>query len=129
MAKNQTPDTPGTDNTHLRSLSSLATGATDEPTRMHARAPIQPVKGRHKGKGKGRPWTNLRALAKEHSLQAMQKIVDLVDCDNPCVALGASRVVVERSDGRVTVTHEHIVKERKPAGKELRVVITRFRKE
>lgn len=112
-----------------RSLSSVTQGALDEPTRMRARPPIQTVKGKHRGKGKGRPWTNVRALAKQYSEAALYKLVELIDDENSCVAIAASKTVLERGHGKEPVKHEYTVKERKSTDKTLKVAITRFRKE
>ena len=101
----------------------------DKPTQMHGRPPIQPVKGRHTGKGKGRPWTNVRALAKQYSEVALYKLVELMDDANSCVAVAASKTVLERAYGKEPVKHEYTVKERKSTDKKLTVAITRFKKE
>lgn len=113
----------------LSSLIRVSQGSADEPTRMHARAPLPPVKGQRRGKGKGKPETNLRALALENSEKAMRKVIELTDSINDCVALGASRMVVERGHGKVPVVHTGRAKERRPKGRELKVTITRFNEE
>lgn len=83
---------------------------------------------------RGRPWTNVHALAKQHSVAAFEQLVELTHCDNPCVRLGASRVVLELDVGKVPAIIEH----RKAPGarpakgkhaQELKIRITHFKKE
>ena len=72
---------------------------------------------------RGRRCTNLQALAKEHSMEAMQKVIELTNDPNPCVRFGAAKLVLKlmhrldtRSDDR-------------SAEKELTVTIRRFKEE
>lgn len=129
MNTNKSLDEPDEADPRSRSLIGVAEGAVDEPTRMRARPPVQPVRGKHKGKGRGRPGTNVRALAKQYSEAALYRLVELIDDKNPCVAVAASKTVLERGHGREPVKHEYIVKERKSKDKKVKVAITRFHKE
>lgn len=83
---------------------------------------------------RGRPWTNIRALAKEHSVQALEKLIELTACDNPCVALGAGRTVLQLGHGRVPIIIEHVRSGGAHSGKdkpteELKIQIKHFKEE
>lgn len=85
---------------------------------------------RRPGKGvRGRPWTNLQALAQEHSMDALQKVIELMSDSNPCVRFGASRLVLKlrnekpsKSHGRAGIAGESTVDD-------LKVTIRRFKEE
>src|SRR5690242_17380874 len=111
---------PGEADPRGRSLSSVAKGAMDEPTRMRGRPPIQPVKGQRRGKGRGKPWTNIRALAREYSAEAMGTLAKLMHSDNDCVSFGAARTVIERGHGREPVLHQSAAKGPSPENRDLR---------
>ena len=128
-AHKETTNPSNAGDAYLRSLSSVAQGAADKPTQMRAGKPVQPVKGKRRGKGKGRPETNLRRLAGEHSQAAFLKVVELMDDSNSCVAIGAAQTVLGWVGGKPTVKLEHLVTARPSTDKELRVSITRFNKE
>jgi hypothetical protein len=84
----------------------------------------------HTGKGvRGRPWTNLQALAKENSMDAMQNLIELMSDANPCVAFGASRLVLEYGKGKAPTTHIHQRAASAPVEGELKVTIARFKEE
>lgn len=83
---------------------------------------------------RGRPWTNIRALAKEHSVEALEKLIELKDCDNDCVSFGATRMVFELGNGRVPTIIEHVRSGGAHSGKdkpaqELKIQIKHFKEE
>lgn len=94
-------ETHAEDSAHLRSLMSVAmphrtSGAVPERSKGDTRA--AQLTAKYRGKGiRGRPWTNLKKLAQQHSFEALEKLAELVDCDNDCVALGASKLLVRLS--------------------------------
>lgn len=75
---------------------------------------------------RGRPWTNVRALAKEHSAAAMKEIIDLMGDRNSCVRYGAARLVLEFGNGKVPIPHMGMGSARKPREKTLKVKIMRL---
>jgi len=82
------------------------------------------------GRGvRGRPWTNVRTLAKQHSPEAMAKLVELLDCDNPRVRFGAAKVVLERGLGKEPMTHKHMSGTDKARDDGVQVRIMRFNEE
>lgn len=82
------------------------------------------------GRGiRGRPWTKLRALAQENSVEAMARIVSLMDCDNPCVQFGASRAVLEWGHGKLPLIHIGESAKSEPSEQGLKVQIMRFKEE
>lgn len=83
-----------------------------------------PVKG-----VRGKPWTNVRALAKEHSAAAMKEIIDLMGDRNSCVRYGAARLVLEFGNGKVPIPHMGMGSARKPREKNLKVTIAQFKEE
>lgn len=112
---------------YLRSLSSVAQGAADKPTQMRAGVPVQPVKGKRRGKGKGRPWTNIRAIVQENAEVAVKTLAHLTtSSDNDCVRYGASKALL-----RVLrdVSPDPKTGKRESGDRELRVTIKRFKKE
>ena len=84
------------------------------------------------GKGPvGRPWTNVRALARQHSEEALNELVKLMYDPNKCVAVAAQRAVLDRANGKVPARLKHVGKRRKPKPPEPRkptVKITWFGK-
>jgi len=53
---------------------------------------------------RGRPGTDVRALARAHSTAALARLVELTQDPNSCVALAACRVVLDRGYGKVPAT-------------------------
>ena len=78
---------------------------------------------------RGKPWTNVRALAKEHSAVAMKEIIDLMGDRNSCVRYGAARLVLEFGHGKVPIPHMGMGSARRPREKTLKVTIARFKEE
>lgn len=100
-------------------------GIGEKPGLQPAKTPAQRLTARHSGKGiRGRPWTNLKKLAQDHTEVALEKLVELAQCDNACVAFGASKLLIERGYGRLPLEHKSIVRRRKPAKEKLNVKIT-----
>ncbi|HEV2111057.1 MAG TPA: hypothetical protein VGT99_06875 [Gammaproteobacteria bacterium] len=82
------------------------------------------------GRGiRGRPWTNVQALALENTAEAMAKLVELLNCDNPCVKFGAARMVLERGHGKVPLIYKGESTKSEPRQQALKVQITRFKEE
>ena len=78
----------------------------------------------------GRPWTNVRTLARQHTTQAVKKLAALMDDANPCVALAAASALLDRGYGRVPAGLKHTGKRRISKSAEppkLEVEITHFR--
>lgn len=93
------------------------------------RAEAKAASGTHPKKVRGKPWTNVRALAKEHSAAAMKEIIDLMGDRNSCVRYGAARLVLEFGNGKVPIPHMGMGSARKPREKNLKVTIARFTEE
>jgi hypothetical protein len=69
--------------------------------------------------------THVAQLARDHSEAALQKLVQLLESPNDCIAFGAVRVLLERGLGRVPAgTPEHMKPQPDPG---LTVKITRFK--
>jgi hypothetical protein len=60
------------------------------------------------GNPKGRPKlpVDIRALAKERSLHAFRRIVELIDSDDERVALAAAKEVLDRAWGKASAADE-----------------------
>lgn len=80
-------------------------------------------------KVRGKLWTNVRALAKQYSAEAMQEIIALMGDRNSCVRYGAARLVLEFGNGKVPIPHIGIGAARKPRAKNLKVTIAQFNEE
>lgn len=65
----------------------------------------------------------MRALARSNVVTAMERLVQLMQSDNPCVAMAAAKVVLERSEGKLPVIHEAGSDVAPPAPGELQVKI------
>jgi len=93
---NETKTEPGSP-ARLRSLLSVNLpyrSAGDGPERAAADTPAARLAAKYTGKGiRGRPWTNLKKLAQDHSIETLEKIIELRDCDNECVAYGATKLL------------------------------------
>jgi hypothetical protein len=126
MANRKTTQTPGASDARKKSLSSLEP-EDGNPGWPRTRGPSQPVKGGRRGKGKGKPWTNIRAIVRENAEVATEALAKLAaNSDNDCVKLGASRSLLKLL--RDTCQRPKW-KEQKPEDGELKVTITRFDKE
>jgi len=55
---------------------------------------------------RGRSWTNVRALAREHTAEAVAKLAELVENENSCVAYVASRTLLEFGHGKAPFTYQ-----------------------
>ena len=84
----------------------------------------RPGKGVH-----GRHRTNLQALAKENSLDAMQKLIELMSDTNPCVRFGAVRLLLKFCNGNGSMTHKHGSAASPSTEGVLKVTIARFKEE
>lgn len=77
-------------------------------------------------KTRSRPGTNMRALARDYSLQALQRLAELMYDENHCVALGATRTLLERGHGKEPMEHVGKRIRGKPKQEKLNVKILRF---
>ena len=77
-------------------------------------------------KTRGRPETNMRALARDYSVQALQRLAELMYDENHCVALGATRTLLERGHGKEPMEHVGKRIRGKPKQERLNVKITRL---
>lgn len=75
---------------------------------------------------RGRPWTNVRALAQAHTVKAVETLLDLLDDPNSCVRFGAGRVLLELGHRKLGAASQQ---EKKSAMSELKVTIARFNEE
>ena len=71
---------------------------------MNEMTPREPEKPTRRRTG-GRPETNMRALARDHSARALEKLAELMEDKNHCVALGAVRTLLERGYGKEPMEH------------------------
>lgn len=72
-----------------------------------------------------RPGTKLKALARQHTEDAIQRLAKLMNDGNSCVAVAAARELLERGYGKVS--HEQRSRRRRPqAEPQIAVKIRRF---
>jgi HEAT repeat protein len=69
----------------------------------------------------------VRALAKEHAAVAIQKLVDLLEDPNSCVALSAAGSLLDRGFGKVPHIHRRKLPADKDANQGVKVSIRRFK--
>lgn len=79
--------------------------------------------------GHGRRRTSLQVLAKENSLDAMQKLIELTSDPNPCVRFGAVRLLLKFCNGNGSMTHIHGSATDPSTKGVLKVTIARFNEE
>lgn len=78
-----------------------------------AKPPPTALAQRYRGKGvRGKPWTNLKKLARAHCEEAIETLAELTGDANPCVRLGASKLLVKigsdenRGGGKAGAKHK-----------------------
>ena len=79
--------------------------------------------------GRGRPHTNLRALALLHTPEVIEALLGLAQNENPCVALGAAKLLVHLMNEPESGTKRGKPGAVKAVPQVLKVKITRFKDE
>ena len=65
---------------------------------------VKGVSGNPNGRPKGNPA--VKELLKEHSIDAAQKVLELLNCGNPKIELAAAQEILNRTEGKPLQTQD-----------------------
>ena len=50
----------------------------------------------------GKAPANIRSLARQHDMKALKRLAELIDCEDPKVAIAACNAILDRGHGKPT---------------------------